>query len=564
MNRKRIVVIGGSAAGAKAAAKAARIDPHADITILQRDSEFSMAACGYPYYVGGVFNNRIQLISSPTGAVRNSKFFLNAKGIDAIAKTEALAIDPQARIVTCKSLETGDIFEKKYDKLIIATGARPVLPPNLDGSLEGVATFHSLRDADYLRGVRDEGRVQQAVIVGGGLIGLEACEAMGASGIELTVVERLPQILGALDWEMAKLLENYLGAHANVRTETEVSEFIGENGQLTAARLSSGELLPCQLAIVAIGVSPESKLASAAGVKVGESGGIVVDEYMRTSDPSIYAVGDCIEVKSVITGKPTAAPFGDLANLEGRVAGQNAILGDKVRFEGTTHTGICKVFDYAAGFTGLSEVKARESGFDNITSVIWAGSDKPHFMGGKLLVIKMVADSETGRVVGVQCLGPGDVSKRVAIAATAIQAKLTVGDLLNLDLPYAPPFSPAIDPIVATAHALENKMLGRMRGISSVETKRKVDAGESAFLLDTRESDEFARMRLGIGETLIPLGALRSKLDELPRDKEQEIICFCRISLRGYEAATVLQAHGWRNVKVLEGGIMAWPYAREK
>lgn len=561
---KRIVVVGGSAAGPKTAAKARRLDQHAEITIVQREADLSMASCGYPYYVGGTFDERNQLLCTPTGVVRDPLFFLNAKGITARTLTEATCIDREARTVTCRNLTDGSEDIVPYDKLVLATGATPVMPPVPGTDLEGITTLQSMRDADYLRKIRDDKKIKNAVVVGGGLIGVETCEALHLAGIQMTIVEMLPQILMFLDWEMAKLLENHVkekGAH--VITENPVAAFLGENGKLTGVKLKNGTELPCELAVVATGVRPNSDLAKKAGLDIGDRGGVRVNEYMQTSDPDIYAAGDCVEIPQLITGKAVHAPYGDLANLEGRVVGQNVTMGNSATFSGTLQTGVCKVFDYAAGATGLSEAAAKREGIETV-SAIHAAPDKPGFMGAKLLVIKMVADKSTGRLLGVQCVGPGDVSKRIATAAMALHGKLTITDISVADLPYAPPFSPAIDNLITTSHVLQNKMLNRMKGISSCEVKAKVAAGESLFLLDARGPDEYDQMRLGIGEVLIPLGALRKRLNELPEDKNTEIICFCKISLRGYEAATLLEAHGWTNVKVMEGGIMAWPFSREK
>jgi len=524
-----------------------------------------MASCGYPYYVGGFFDDRNQLLCSPTGVIRDSDFFTNAKAITARAETLAASIDREAHTVECRDLRADETCTLEYDKLVIATGATPRVPPIPGIDLDGITTLQSLRDADYLRRIRDEGKVKNAVVVGGGLIGIETCEALHLAGINVTVVEMLPQILLFLDWELAKLVENHIRSKAaEVITDNAVAEFLGSDGRLTGIKLRNGAEIPCELAVIAIGVQPNTGLAAEAGLTIGETGGIEVNEYMQTSDPDIYAVGDCVETTHLVTGKKTLAPLGDLANLQGRVAGQNVVLGNVAAFPGVLKTGICKVFDYVAGSTGLSETEARRQGFDNVVAAICAGLDKPHFMGGKLIVLKMVADADSGRILGVQGVGPGDVSKRIAAAAMAIHGNLTVGDLGNADLPYAPPFSLALDILIAAAHVLENKMLGRMQGISPVEVKKKIDAGEDIFLLDARGPDEFEMMRLGIGEALIPLGALRKRLDELPQDKDKEIIAYCKISLRGYEAACVLEANGWRNVKVMEGGIMAWPYAREK
>ncbi|HPV41133.1 MAG TPA: FAD-dependent oxidoreductase [Spirochaetota bacterium] len=562
---KRIIIIGGSAAGPKSAAKARRLDENAEIIIIQKAPDLSMASCGYPYYVGGFFNDRNQLLCTPTGVVRDPKFYLNAKGIVARTETEALKIDRQKKTVLVKDLKSGKDESLPYDKLVICTGAVPKRPPIPGADLAGITTLQSMQDADFLRKVRDEKIIKKAVIVGGGLIGIETCEALQLAGIEITVIEMLPQLLTFLDWELAKLVENHVRSkNANVITDNGIAEFMGENGRLTGVKLQNGIELPCELAVVAIGVTPNTKLAREAGLEIGATGGIVVNDSMQTSDPDIYAAGDCVESVNLITGKKVHAPYGDLANLQGRVAGENAAMGNSATFPGTIQTGICKVFDFAAGSTGLSEKAARAAGFTNIETVINASPDKPGFMDGLLLVTKIVVDRKGGRILGAQCVGPGDVSKQLAIWAMAIKGGLSVENMVNADLPYAPPFSLAIDHSIATAHIMQNKLKGRMKGISSVEVKKKIDAGEKPFLLDTRGPDEYEQMRLGIGERLIPLGALRGRLAELPEDTDAEIICYCKISLRGYEAARVLEGRGWKNVKVMEGGIAAWPFPREK
>lgn len=562
MAAKHLVVIGGSAAGPKAAAKARRLDPHAEITIVQQSPDLSMASCGYPYYVGGCFDDRNELLCTPTGVVRDAKFYANAKGIRALVCTRATSIDRKGHQVTCQDLGTGETLVLPYDKLVLATGATAVRPPVPGVELEGVTTLQSMQDADYLRRLRDEGRIRRAVVVGGGLIGVETCEALQLAGIGVTVVEMLPQILGFLDAELAALVRNHMLAKgAGVRTGEAVTAFVGTEGRLTGVALGNGEVLPCELAVVAAGVRPNSELAQAAGLPVGQRGGVLVNEYLQTADADIYAAGDCIEVPHLISGATVHAPLGDLANLQGRVAAQNAMEGNHARFPGTLQTGVCKVFAYAAGSTGLNERQAAAAGFATV-SMLTAGPDKPGYMGANPLIIKMVAEQGTGRLLGVQCVGPGDASKRLAAAAMALHGRLTVTDLTVADLPYAPPFSPAIDNLIVAAHALENKMAGRLTGIAAAEVKRKVEAGEDLLLLDVRGQDEYELMRLGLGEVLIPLGALRRRLGELPADKGKEIICFCKISLRGYEAATLLQAHGWTNVKVLEGGLAAWPYPR--
>ena len=562
--RKKILVIGGSAAGPKAAAKARRMDEHAEVVIIQREPELSMASCGYPYYVGGFFNDRNMLLCTPTGAVRSPAFYMNVKNIIARTETEAVSINRVGKTVLIKSLQTGVTEELPYDTLILTTGSVPNMPPVPGIDLGGITTLQSMKDADYLRKIRDEKKIKNAVVIGGGLIGLEACEALELAGINITVIELLPQLLTFLDWELAKLAENHIRSKSvNVITGNGVATFLGENGTLTGVKLANGTELPCELAVVAAGVRPNTRLAQEAGIETGQTGGICVNQYMQTSDENIYAAGDCVEIPNLITGKKIHAPYGDLANLEGRVAGENAVVGNKVTFPGTIQTGICKIFDYVAGSTGLTEKTARQAGLD-IFTVINASPDKPGFMNGKLLVTKLVVEKKGGRILGAQCVGPGNVAKQISQWAMAVTGKLCVEDIVNADLPYAPPFSLAIDHFIATAHLMQNKIKGRLKGVSAAEVKEKITAGVKPFLIDVRGPDEFEAMRLGLGEILIPLGALRKRLSELPADKNAEIVCYCKISLRGYEAALVLEANGWKNVRVMEGGVMAWPYAREK
>lgn len=563
MRSTKLIVIGGSAAGAKAAARARRMDESADITIIQKDPDLSMAACGYPYYVGGVFDERNQLLSTPTGVVRGPEFFAKVKGITARTNTEVAGINREEKAILCRDYTNDREYRLQYDKLIIATGARPNLPPIANNHLQGITTLLSMKDADFLRNTRDEGSIKKAVVIGGGLIGLEACEALRLAGLEVTVVEFLDQVLPFLDWELAKLVENHmLSKRVKTLTSTRVKTFIGKDDQLTGVELDNNTILDCGLAVMATGVRPNTRLADACGLELGGLGGIKVNRFMQTSDPDIYAAGDCVEITNRFNNEATYSPMGDLANLEGRVAGENVINGNSAAFPGTNHTGICKVFDFAAGSTGLSEKAALKAAVTSYETVINASPDKPGFMGAKLLVSKMLINKENQQLLGYQCIGTGDVSRQLAMAAMAVQGKLTVDDLINADLPYAPPYSLAIDHFIASGHIMQNKLHDRMTGISTTSVWEKLQNKAPVLLLDTRSPEEYEEMRLGVGEQLIPLGALRTKLETLPADKDMEIICFCKISLRGYEAATILRAHGYTNVRVMEGGIMAWPYPK--
>ncbi|MEA4858638.1 FAD-dependent oxidoreductase [Solidesulfovibrio sp.] len=564
MSTKRIVVIGGTAAGPKAAARAKRLDETAQVTLLQKAPELSMASCGYPYYVAGEVKARDSLLATPAGVVRDPAFFAGAKGITAMVGTEVMAIDRTAKTVAWKKAATGETGVVPYDKLILATGSVAKVPPIPGRELAGVTTLASLADADRLRELAASGKGKPAVIVGGGLIGMESCEALVAAGMEVTVVEALPTILSFLDPELALIVEKHARSKgARIVTGVGIAEILGEGGAVTGVRLADGRELPAALVVMAIGVAPNTALAKAAGLALGKSGGIVVDAHMRTSDPDIYAAGDCVEVKNRLTGQPMHAPFGDLANLEGRVAGENAVLGDVATFPGTIGSGICKVFDCAAASTGLSERRAREAGFEVVTAVN-ASPDKPGFMGAKPVVSKLIAEAGTGRILGFACVGLGNVNRQAAEMAMAILGGLTVDDVAMADLPYAPPFSLAIDHAIATAHVLQNKMRGLMRGETSVAVKARLEAGEKPFLLDVRGPKEFEEMRLGLGETLVPLGQLRKRLGELPADRHAPVVAYCKVSMRGYEAQRVLEAAGYDNVTVMEGGLVAWPFALEK
>ncbi|GAB6036116.1 FAD-dependent oxidoreductase [Fundidesulfovibrio butyratiphilus] len=564
MSAKRIVVIGGTAAGPKAAARAKRLDQGAEVVLVQKAPELSMASCGYPYYVSGQVAQRNQLLSTPVGVVRDPAFFGGAKGVKALVNTEVTAVNRAEKTVSYACAATGEAGTLPYDKLILCTGAKPRMPKFPGIELEGVTALHSMEDADRLRAAGQASKGRPAVVCGGGLIGMEACEALTECGMHVAVVEKLPHVLPFLDPELAMLVENHARSKGvRLLTGIGVSAFKGQNGKLSSVVLEDGQELPCELAVVALGVTPNVDLARQAGLAIGDTGGILVDKTMRTSDPDIFAAGDCAEVTCRITGRKTLAPFGDLANLEGRAAGENAALDAQVEFPGTIYSGICKVFDFTAGSTGFSEAKARQLGF-NVMTAVNAGPDKPGFMGGKPIISKIIADAATGRVLGYACVGLGEVNRQVAEAAVAVMAGLKVSDLVMADLPYAPPYSQAIDHFIATAHVLENKMRGRMLGVSSLEVHDMLESADKPYLLDVRGPAEQEEMLLGAGETLIPLGQLRSRLGELPADKTTKVVTYCKVSMRGYEAQQVLWANGYTNVLVMEGGLVAWPFPRAK
>ena len=553
----KVVIIGGVAAGPKVASKVVRLCPDADVTIVEKGEFLSYAGCGLPYYVSGVVKEQKELMSTPIGVVRDAVFFQKVKNVHVLNRTEALEIDPAAKRVRVRGPEADKETWLDYDKLVLATGARPVVPPIPGIDLTHIFCLHGVHDAEGIRRTLAEGKAHDVVVVGGGLIGVEVTEALVEKGCRVTIVEMLPQILSMLDWEVAKLVEQHLESHGvRVLTGTKVTAFEG-NGAVEKVVTDTGEM-PADMVILAIGVRPTVDLAREAGLEIGPTGAVKADEHMRTSDPHVWAAGDCAESVDLVTGKPAYVPLGSTANKQGRVVAVNLCGGDDT-FPGVLGSSVCKVFDYCVARTGLTEVRARQAGCD-VTTVLSPAPDKAHYMPtAKPLMLKLVVDTATRRLLGIQATGPGDGSKRIDVAATAITAGMTVDQIANVDLCYAPPYSPAMDNLITAANIARNKLDGHMVGVSPMEVQRMLEEKQDFVLLDVRSPGEYEQVRLP-GSTLIPLGALRGRLDELPRDKP--IITFCKISLRGYEAALILKAAAFQNVRVMDGGVLMWPYER--
>ncbi|MBT0652061.1 FAD-dependent oxidoreductase [Geomobilimonas luticola] len=552
--KMRIVVIGANAAGAKAASKAKRINPHAEVTLVDRGNFISYGACGIPYYVSDTVADVKELMSTPVGVVRDASFFNKVKGVKVLTGTEAVAINREVRTVELLETSTARRYVLDYDRLVLATGSTPFLPSFDNNNLQGILTVKSIEDAELLKSHAVAGK--QACIVGAGLIGLETAEALRQKGLDVTVMEMRDQVLpGVLDAEMAALVEKHLRMNGvRVMTSCRVTGFTGA-GRVEGVIADKGGVA-AQLVVVAPGVRPNSGLAREAGLEIGATGAIAVDSRMQTSDPRIFACGDCCESLHLVTGGKVFVPLGSTANKQGRVAGINA-AGGEATFPGILGTSILKVFTINAGKTGLTEAEAKACGY-GVETVLSPAPDKAHFFpGARPIALKIVAERETGRILGLQAVGEGAVDKRLDAAAAAITFKATADQLSQLDLAYAPPYSAAMDNLIVAADILKNKLAGHARGISAGEVKRKLDEGDDFILLDVRSPAEHAEVGIE-GAKLIPLGALREKLDSLPRDKE--IVTFCKISLRGYEAQKILDGAGFGKTRFLDGGIMMWPY----
>ena len=560
----RVLVIGGVACGPKTASRLRRLMPDAEITMVERDQLLSYGACGLPYYVEGEFINIHALTHTQVGLPRTAEFFENTKGFKTLTRTEAVAIDRDRKQVRVKNLDTGEETDMAYDKLVLATGGSAFRPPIAGVDLENVWFMTHPDDARTLvEEIKAQG-FEKAVMVGAGFIGMEVTEALINKGLDVTLVEMFDQVMpGVLDPDMAAYVQLHMEDNdVELALGERVTELVAdESGKKVAAVKTDKQDIDADCVIIAVGTRPNDALARQAGLSCMDKGGILINSYCQTSDPDIYAGGDCTVNRYIsnMAETPMFVPLGSTANKHGRVIAGH-IAGMRVPFEGIGATGIVKCFDFNVGRTGMTENMARQLNLD-YEVITWGGPDKPHYMKtARYLLIKMVASKRDRRVLGVQVAGMGDAAKRVDIAAGTIYFGGTLDDLAGIDLAYAPPYSPPIDPIAVCAQILSNKMDGIGRSLSAAAAKARMDTTD-AVMLDVREPDENKMLTIECPENRhyhIPLGQLRTRLEELPRDRD--ILAYCKISLRGYEAQLILKAAGFDRVWFIEGGHEAWPY----
>lgn len=557
---KRVVIIGGVATGMKTASRLRRRDKDAEIIVLERGPELSYGACGFPYYISGEVKSFNSFDHTPQGVKRDADFFRKVKGIDARVGCNVTAIDRVAKKVTY--VEHGDTKELSYDVLVLGTGSTPVRLPLENADAQGIHSFWFPWEVHAVEAEIKERGVTDVVIIGAGFIGMELAEAFIHRGLNTSIVEMqdrlLPQLL---DKEMADLLRREIAKEGlNLYLEEKTVAFEAVDGIVTAVKTDK-RTIPAQLVIVAVGVRPNVELAKTAGLEIGPTGCIAVNAYLQTSDPAIYAGGDCAENTHRVSGAKIFTPMGSTANKHGRVIADN-ICGDAIKYPGVLGTGVCRIFGVSAGSVGLNERSAAAAGL-KFKSVVAPGFDRLGYMpGAGRIVVKLLAEEGTERVLGLQAVG-ANVDKRIDTMVAALSFGATLEDLSNFDIAYAPPFNGPIDNLATAANVLHNKMTGQMQSINPKDFEAQRAKGDYLFV-DVRTPREVAANRIaGIPERVnVPLDQVREC--ELPCDKNKEIITSCQIDLRGYEAEVMLRAKGYTNVKSLEGGMSGWPYGTER
>ena len=547
----RVVIIGGGACGPKTAARARRLDAAANIIMVQDEELISYAGCGLPYYISDIVKSRNALL------VRDAAAFKKISNVDVLTATRVDRIDRAAHRIEVTSLADDRHYFIDYDKLVIATGSSPVVPPITGINLKGVHVLKRVPDADEIKALINESISEKAVVVGAGLIGVEMAEALSARGMEVTVVEALDKVLpGILDEEISDLLADHVKSKdVTLKLGQKVVEFRGTKERVSHA-VTDKETVEGDVIIFAIGVRPNSKLAKDAGLEIGPFGDIVVNGCLQTSDPDIYSGGDCVANVSIITGKKTFVPMGSTANKHGHVIAAN-ITGASENFPGIAGTACVKVFDFNTGRTGLGEKQALDAGFEPVTALV-PGPDKPgYYPGSREVIIKLIVDKKTRRILGGQGSGPGDVVKRIDVLATGITTGMTVDTLADLDLAYAPPYNTALDVLHHAANLVRNKLEGRTTGITPAEVKKKISDANDFTLLDVRSKFEADMTWIEAPQvSLLPQHKLYDGMDKL--DKERETVVVCRRGGRAYQASCTLKNAGFRNVKFVEGSLTCW------
>ena len=529
----KVVIVGGVAGGATAAARIRRLDEQAEILVFERSGYISYANCGLPYYIGGVIEDPEELtLQTPESFFRRFRIHMKVRH-------EVTAIHPEKKTVSVKNLETGEVFEESYDKLLLSPGAKPLWPDLPGMNSDRLFTLRTVEDTLRIKEFVDQNKPKSAVMVGGGFIGLEVAENLRERGLEVTIVQRPKQLMNPFDADMAAFIHAEVRKHGvQLALGHSVAGFEEKNGGIQVL-LKDHPPLQADLVVLAIGVTPESQLAKDAGLALGMKGSILVNDRMETSVPDIYAVGDAVQVKHYVTGEDALIALAGPANKQGRIAADNICGGDS-RYLGSQGSSVIKIFDMTAASTGINETNARKSGLDVDTVILSPMSHAGYYPGGKLMTMKVVFEKETYRLLGAQIVGYEGVDKRIDVLATAIHAGLKATQLKDLDLAYAPPYSSAKDPVNMAGFLIDNISKGLKQWHLSDAADLPRDG--SVTLLDTRTEGEYRRGHIE-GFRNIPVDELRERIGEIERGKPVYVIC--QSGLRSYIATRILEGYGF-------------------
>ena len=530
----KVVIVGGVAGGATAAARIRRLDEDAQVIVFERSGYVSYANCGLPYYIGGVITDPEEL------TLQTPESFWERFRIDMRVRHEVTAIDPARKVVTVKNLQSGETFEESYDKLLLSPGARPTQPPLPGIGIERLFTLRTVEDTLKIREFIDKHHPKSAVLAGGGFIGLELAENLRELGLDVTIVQKPMQLLNPLDEEMACFLHAQMRKHGVHLMLGHLVEGFRQNGEQVDVLLEGASPLTADLVILAIGVTPDTGLAKEAGLKLGIRGSILVNDRMETSEPDIYAVGDAVQVEHFVTGQAALIALAGPANKQGRIAADNICGGDS-RYSGSQGSSVIQIFDLTAASTGLNETNAKKAGLAVDKVILSPMNHAGYYPGGKMMTMKVVFEQGSGRLLGAQIVGYAGVDKRIDVLATAIRAGLTAVELKELDLAYAPPYSSAKDPVNMAGFMIENVTQGLVKQFHLEEVAGLPRDG-SVTLLDTRTREEYAWGHIE-GFCNIPVDELRERLEELEPGKPVYVIC--QSGLRSYIACRILAGHGF-------------------
>lgn len=544
----KYIIVGAVAGGASTAARLRRMDEKAEIVIFEKGEYISYANCGLPYYIGEVIKQRDKLFVQ-TAASFNQRF-----NIDVRVKTEVLSIDAANKTITAREQDTTKEYTESYDKLVLSPGADPVRPPLPGIGLEGIFTLRNVADTDYIKNYVDQHRSGKAVVVGGGFIGLEMAENLVHLGLDVSIIEIGNQILAPVDFPIAAIVQQHIRSKAvDLRLNTSVSGFEKNNERLKVL-LNNSETIDADIVILSIGVRPDTHLAVQAGLQLGSAKGIFVNEFLQTSDPDIYAVGDAIEFANPITGQSMSTYLAGPANKQGRICANNIVLGNKEKYHGSINTAIVKVFDMTVATAGTASKHLKSANIAHLVSTTHSSSHATYYPGAQQMHIQIAFSPDSGRLLSAQIAGYDGVDKRIEMLSSVIKRNSTIYELMEIEHAYAPPYSSAKDPVNMAGFVAENILKKQMTPFYCNQIN---EIGTNGVLIDVRSKKE--NLAGTIPNAInIPIDELRKNIDKLPKDKA--IYLFCEVGLRGYLSQRILNQNGFKNVYNLSGGYSSWKY----